>query len=42
VAFLIGVILAIAVAAHGGFDLVHGHLISNPGVPVWWPPFCLA
>ena len=31
-----------ALAAHGVFDLVHPHLISNPGVPTWWPPFCLA
>lgn len=27
--------------AHGVFDAFHGHLISNLGVPVWWPPFCL-
>jgi hypothetical protein len=26
---------------HGLFDFVHGHFISNPGVPVWWPGFCL-
>jgi hypothetical protein len=31
-----------ALAAHGVFDLVHGHLIENPGVPPWWPLFCLA
>jgi hypothetical protein len=31
-----------ALAAHGVFDLVHGHLIANPGVPRWWPRFCLA
>lgn len=31
-----------ALAAHGVFDLVHPQLISNPGVPVWWPHFCLA
>jgi hypothetical protein len=31
-----------ALAAHGGFDLVHGGLINNPGVPVWWPSFCLS
>lgn len=30
-----------ALAAHGVFDLVHGAAISNPGVPVWWPEFCL-
>jgi len=28
-------------AAHGIFDLSHGALISNPGVPRWWPEFCL-
>lgn len=27
--------------AHGVFDIFHGHFISNPGVPVWWPMFCL-
>lgn len=30
-----------ALAAHGVFDLVHGRFISNPGVPSWWPAFCL-
>jgi hypothetical protein len=25
---------------HGLFDFVHGHFISNPGVPVFWPGFC--
>ncbi|HSG65677.1 MAG TPA: hypothetical protein VLD39_11785 [Gammaproteobacteria bacterium] len=30
-----------ALAAHGAFDLVHGAAISNPGVPMWWPQFCL-
>jgi hypothetical protein len=30
-----------ALAAHGIFDLVHGAAISNPGVPAWWPDFCL-
>ena len=29
-----------ALAGHGLFDFVHGHLIANPGVPVWWPSFC--
>ncbi len=31
-----------AFLAHGVFDLVHGRIISNPGVPAWWPGFCLA
>jgi hypothetical protein len=33
--------VVIALAGHGIFDLVHGGLIANPGVPEWWPPFCL-
>src|SRR5262245_6300192 len=35
-------LVVIALAAHGVFDLVHPHLYANPGVPVWWPLFCLA
>jgi hypothetical protein len=35
-------IVAASLAAHGIFDLVHGKAISNPGMPVWWPQFCLA
>ncbi len=31
-----------ALAAHGVYDFVHGQLIANPGVPSWWPAFCLA
>ncbi len=31
-----------ALFAHGVFDFVHRHLISNPGVPAWWPEWCLA
>lgn len=34
-------IVAGALFAHGIFDFFHDHLISNPGVPVWWPMFCL-
>ena len=34
-------IVVVALAAHGLFDLVHGGIISNPGVPAWWPAFCL-
>jgi hypothetical protein len=30
-----------ALASHGILDLFHGQLIANPGVPVWWPAFCL-
>lgn len=28
--------------AHGAMDLVHGRVIDNPGVPAWWPGFCMA
>jgi hypothetical protein len=31
-----------ALASHSIFDALHGHLIADPGVPVWWPAFCLA
>jgi hypothetical protein len=34
-------IVVIALGAHGLFDLVHGMVVSNPGVPGWWPAFCL-
>lgn len=35
-------VVVAALAAHGIFDLVHGFAIPNPGVPTWWPEFCLA
>jgi hypothetical protein len=35
-------LVVIALAAHGVFDFVHSHVIEDPGVPVWWPGFCLA
>ena len=28
-------------AAHGVQDLFHARLVTNPGVPAWWPAFCL-
>lgn len=31
-----------ALIAHGIYDVSHGQLFSNPGVPAWWPDFCLA
>ncbi len=30
-----------AIIGHGVFDFVHHWLIENPGVPHWWPGFCL-
>jgi hypothetical protein len=35
-------VVAVALAGHGIFDLTHDRVISNPGMPVWWPPFCAA
>ena len=35
-------LVAGALAAHGLFDLIHGSLILDPGIPPWWPAFCLA
>ena len=27
--------------AHGVFDVFHGLVVTNPGVPQWWPAFCM-
>ena len=35
-------LLVAALAGHGIFDLLHGHVIANPGVPAWWPMFCMS
>jgi hypothetical protein len=35
-------ILVIALVGHGVLDAFHGKVIANPGVPPWWPAFCLA
>ena len=34
-------LVAIATVGHGVFDLIHHLFIENPGVPRWWPGFCL-
>jgi len=34
-------LLVAALAGHGVFDFFHGHVVSNSGVPAWWPMFCL-
>lgn len=31
-----------ALAGHGVFDAVHGHILYNAGMPTWWPAFCAA
>lgn len=35
-------LVAMTLGAHGVFDLAHHALVSNPGVPAWWPQFCLS
>jgi len=36
------ILLGVGIFMHGVFDLMHGYLITNSGVPVWWPAFCAA
>jgi protein-S-isoprenylcysteine O-methyltransferase Ste14 len=31
-----------ALAGHGVLDFVHARVVTNRGVPDWWPSFCLA
>ena len=35
-------ITAAALAGHGVFDLFHHLIIHDPGVPIWWPGFCMS
>jgi hypothetical protein len=35
-------LVAVALAAHGLLDLIHGSVVSNGGVPSWWPAFCMS
>jgi hypothetical protein len=35
-------LVVVGLALHGVFDFFHHAMIANPGVPVWWPGFCLA
>jgi len=34
--------LVAGLLGHGLFDLFHGHVVANSGVPLWWPDFCLS
>lgn len=34
-------LVVVSIASHGVFDVFHGHLVTNAGVPGWWPAFCL-
>ena len=35
-------IVVAALAGHGVFDAVHGHVVENAGMPAWWPAWCFA
>src|SRR5436309_5736963 len=35
-------LVAAALVGHGIFDFVRPGFIANPGVPHWWPGFCMA
>ena len=35
-------LVVVALASHSVFDFFHHLIIDNPGVPRWWPGFCLA
>lgn len=37
-----GWIIVAALVAHGTLDSFHHMFVDNPGVPEWWPGFCLA
>lgn len=31
-----------ALIGHGVYDTFHPAIFTNPGVPLWWPAFCMA
>ena len=33
-------IVVAGLIGHGLLDAVHGHIVTNAGVPQWWPAFC--
>ena len=35
-------LVVVGLALHGVFDFFHPSLIDNPGVPLWWPGWCLS
>ncbi len=34
-------LIVAGLAGHGVMDFFHHHIVTNPGVPAWWPGFCL-
>jgi hypothetical protein len=35
-------LVVVALVGHGIFDVFHGELIENDGVPAYWPMFCMS
>lgn len=35
-------LVAAGTVGHGIFDIFHHLIIDNPGLPTWWPMFCLS
>ena len=35
-------LIVAALAGHGVLDFFHHRIVHNPGVPAWWPGFCLS
>jgi hypothetical protein len=35
-------IVVAGLAGHALFDVFHPFVVTNPGVPAWWPSFCVA
>jgi hypothetical protein len=35
-------LIVAGLVGHGVFDSFHHLIVQNPGVPVWWPGFCLS
>jgi len=35
-------IVAAGTVGHGIFDIFHHLIIENPGLPTWWPMFCMS
>jgi hypothetical protein len=35
-------LIVAALVGHGIFDCFHHRIVHNPGVPAWWPGFCLS
>ena len=34
-------IIVAALVGHGVFDFFHAEIVTNAGVPAWWPAFCM-